>query len=114
MYDRKYLEHPLYHLIEQEMVLLNILMTTLKRLETDKIEKSFIFYRTFCFKTIGILICGLNEKWKAEKITLELTVLSISECPRIDMKAASWSHLKLLFWLKFKPDLVLQLQNLPQ
>jgi len=103
--------HPYTILIEQEMVLLNILMTTLKRLETDKIEKVIIFTGHFALKQLELLSV-LKEKWKAEKITLELTVLSISECPRIDMKADHGAIFETSVLAQIKPDLV-QLQNLP-
>ena len=103
--------HPYTILIEDEKVLLNILLTTLKRLETDNIEKVIIFTGHFSLKQLEMLAV-LKEKWKVEKISLELTVLSISECPRIDVKADHGAIFETSVMSQIQPILV-QLKNLP-
>jgi len=103
--------HPYTILIEDDMVLLNILMTTLKRLETDKIDKVIIFTGHFSLKQLEMLSV-LKEKWNVEKISLELAILSISECPKIDMKADHGAIFETSVLAQIMPDLI-RLQNLP-
>ena len=103
--------HPYTILIEDEMVLLNILMTTLKRLETDKIDKVIIFTGHFALKQLEMLAV-LKARWKVEKISLELTVMSISECPAISIKADHGAIFETSVMAQIQADLV-QLKNLP-
>ncbi|MBU3025267.1 creatininase family protein [Zobellia galactanivorans] len=103
--------HPYTILIEEEEVLLQILMTTLQRLETDNIEKVVIFTGHFALKQLEML-ARLEERWNAQKRVLDVIVMSISECPNVTMKADHGAIFETSILAQIKPGLV-RLENLP-
>lgn len=103
--------HPHTILIEEDGVLLSILETTLKRFEAIGIQRVLIFTGHFAVRQLEMLET-LSEKWKTEKKLLDLSILSISDCPTVEMDADHGAIFETSVLAQIHPELV-KLHNLP-
>jgi len=103
--------HPYTILIEEDDVFLNILITTLKRLEASGVKKVMLFTGHFASRQLEAL-AALNIKWEAIKETLNISILSISDCPNVRIEADHGALFETSVLAQIHPQLV-KLGNLP-
>lgn len=103
--------HPYTILLEDDKVFLTILKTTLKRLEDTGIKKVILFTGHFALRQLEALNL-LEKEWKSIMKTLKISILSISDCPNIEMEADHGAIFETSVLSQLQPDLV-QLNNLP-
>ena len=98
--------------MEEDLVLLKILQTTLQRLEASNIKKVLIFTNHFALRQLEALGVLKNE-WNGLKKTLKMQVLSTSDCPDFKMEADHGVIFETSILAQLQPELV-KLDNLPQ
>lgn len=103
--------HPYTILIEEESVFLNIIKTTLVRLEACGVKKAIIFTGHFTLKQLNALET-LKQEWPTISKSLALSVFSISDCPSVEIDADHGAIFETSVLAELHPELV-KLQNLP-
>ncbi|SIQ99306.1 creatininase family protein [Maribacter ulvicola] len=103
--------HPYTILIEEELVFLKIIKTTLVRLEASGVQKVVIFTGHFSLKQLQALDT-LKQDWLIIRNSLDLSIFSISDCPTVEMEADHGAIFETSVLAEIHPELV-KLQNLP-
>lgn len=103
--------HPYTILIEEDSVFLTILLTTLKRLEANGVRKVVIFTGHFALRQLKALE-KLKKEWESINKSLKISILSISDCPNIEMEADHGAIFETSVLSQIHPELV-KMDNLP-
>ena len=103
--------HPYTILVEDDDVFLNILVTTLQRLEASGVKKVMLFTGHFTTRQLEAL-ATLNIKWESIKETLNISILSISDCPNVAIEADHGALFETSVLAQLHPEMI-NLDNLP-
>jgi len=103
--------HPHTMLLEEDTVFLTILLTTLKRLEADGVREVIVFTGHFALRQLEALE-KLKEEWESINKSLKISILSISDCPSVNMEADHGAIFETSVLSQIHPELV-NIDNLP-
>ena len=103
--------HPHTILLEEDAVFLTILLTTLKRLEANSVKEVVVFTGHFALRQLEALE-ELKKEWESMNKSLKILVLSISDCPNVNMEADHGAIFETSVLSQLHPELV-NLDNLP-